>query len=371
MWTYLSVYIYSLVSLHIAWKAKAGVVRRFFHLSATIPLILLGGFRDRSIGSDTDLYIWDRFSDAVAYKDNLLFFMITSHQEIGYMMINWLTAQFTKSHAVFLSIMQALIVIPMYVSAWKLRKWVSPVLVMFIFVFIQYQYSFSLIRQCTALSFCVLAFVLYLEGKYGKALTTELVAITFHYSAVLALMFPIIFRTVSQRPIKRYPLAYMIIGIVVIVVFINAKYFLIQFLSLGLFDGKYDVYAADSDMFGQSLQASNLVIKILTVVIAYAVLLKNKSNRFVDFFFVMALLDFGFSMLGLINRELYRLSMYPRMLSFVSLPFFFKYYDRFLGKIKIRPFVCAIVVFFWWYIYIHGGYGSVDTYEMSPVVFKE
>ena len=382
MLIYLSVYAVSLISSFYAWKEKSLLLQWFLHVLAILPLVLLGGLRDRSIGSDTDFYIWDRFSDAVKYRDSIVVFLLTSNQEIGYMLSNWLIAQLTDSHAVYLSVMEFLVVTPMYIVAWKFRKTVPSFLIMFFFIFIQYQYSFSIIRQSVALSFCLLSFCYFEEKKFFKSLLLEIIAVSFHYSAFLALLFPLSNYLVKKWSIYRYREFYILFFLIFIFCVANIDLFLKHMISVDLINQKYMVYASDSDVFAGRIQWSNMVIKIVIAYIGFVVFITRKPitysflkkirrYKYIDFFFVMAILDIAFSLLGSVNSEWIRLSYYPRLISFISVPFYMKYYNyRCFGKFGIKPIMCTLIVFFWWYIYIWGGYGDVDDYKLNKEIYQ-
>lgn len=362
MLTYFCVYFISLAFFGAALHSKNHARLFFYFLSAT-PLILLGGFRDRSIGADTDFYIWDRFSDAITYKDELLVFLLTSKQEIGYMLLNWGIAQISSSHIVFLTIAQMFVVVPMFITAIHIKKWGSPLWMMFIFLFIQYQYSLSIIRQSIGLSFSLLAFICYYEKKTKYAILCLIIAITFHYSSILSILYPISLWIVSKYPIKYNYRKYILGLMVLFLILISFDNLLSLVVKSGLIDENYSVYSADSDIFEGKIQWSNFVIKIFVLYITY-ISMTRKSSVSLDFFFIMALLDFCFSLLGAINDQLIRFSYYPRYISFISIPYYLRYHN-FVINFPLKPIFIILVVFFWWYTYIWGDYGGVGNYKIN------
>lgn len=373
MFFYIITFMLSLWGIYKAniYYARSRVLFFFFSFIAIVPPILLAGFRAEGVGSDTSFYILPIFEDAISCNGNWdEFLSSTWKMEIFYLYLNYVVSIFTHNSIVFLTIVHSFIIIPFYIVSIKWRKHLSPVFFFFIFYCIYYQESMSTVRQSIAMGFAMLGFsALILEKKRLHFIIFSVLSIGFHNTAVLALIFPLLYKVAREYPIKRFGVYYFIIGSICICGFMYFDRIIMWLASNGFLNEKYMIYTSESDTFSGGLVMSNFIIKI--VMAAYFLFLCIKTNNYwlTTFFLMIALLDLIFSACGIIISHLIRLSLYPRIMNCISLPITLDRRNSYIRYSKnqfyIKVLFCILLIFYWYYLYIYSDYAATSVYELS------
>lgn len=377
MIAYLFTFTLSLYFVSLAQRCKS---RKGILLLSTIALlfpVILAGIRAESVGSDTSFYIIRNFEDAVSAKGNLLlYYAMYPNFEILYILENYLVSLLTSNNAVFLTINHLLVMIPLYCAALKWKHKLSPVFFMFIFYCTYYNESLSTIRQSIAMSFGLLAFSYYYCKNKGMWLIYSLIAIGFHNTAIIVLSFPLVYAILKRYPLKRCIKSYVFIGMFFMIIMMNVESFIIFLIDRGLIDSRYIGYTSEGGIFEGDLGLTNFVLKIIILVYLFVIWKRRKIEADMDFFVIMAFLDFSFSLLGIFVSHLIRLSLYPRLMSCISIPVT-------MNRLKVmriskygflvlsnKGLICLFMITYWYYVYIYGDFAATSEYLINPQLFK-
>ncbi len=377
MLVYILTFVLSLLGVWIAdmWHDDR---ERFFvgSVLAVLPPIIIAGLRDSIVGTDMEVYIVPVYNSVSSNGQGLMeFFEANDDMEKGYLLLNYVFAQFTDEPFFLLTCIHTLIMVPLYVVAMKWRAQLSPVLFMFVFYMIFYQESLSIVRQSIALSFSMLAFTLFLERKYIYYILYMVLAFLFHQTAVIALSFPIIYFVIDKISVRQAYLFYIGVAVATMLFFLNLDNILISMIEGGLIDLKFLKYTTADNMFTPVLGAANLFVKVTIIAFAAYIMLVYKADTLLKFFLVMAVLDMLFSLCALIVSPLDRLSLYFRLVGCISIPYLiYNYPVLFTDQDKpynrpVEGIVCVILFVYWFYVYMLGNYDDTADYQISSTLF--
>lgn len=188
-------------------------------------MLFVAGFRDISVGTDTENYY--EIYEYLKYDMAPPWFTI----EPGWKILNNFAIKLNAGYSFVVFFASLLTLIPIFRTAWKYsdRPFVS---ILFFYILFFYFQSFNAVRQMMAVAFVFSAYNDYLHEKKRLFYIQLCIALIFHYSAILGLFFPLVFKYINiKSAFVLLPITY-ILGI-----FIIPK--LIPFLPLV---GKYSVY---------------------------------------------------------------------------------------------------------------------------------
>ena len=371
---YVCAFIFSLVFMYTIENNKTRNRSVFSTIFVVLPLILLASCRDSTVGSDTSFYQIPIFKNAILFQGDLpLFLNSYLNVEILYLLLNYGVACISHNIIFLFLILYSLVIIPMFIAALKLKKYISPTFFWLIFLLIEYNESLSTIRQSIALSLSVLMFVLYfLKKKWWTYVLCGLIAIGFHNSAVVVFLLLFIYKIIQKYPINKSPLFYTFGCIFFIMMLIQLKTMIAWGISNNFLSEKYLIYLTE-DTFSSNLGNTNLMTRIIIAIYMWRVLCQSYKILPATFFLIIAILDVGLCFCGLITDPLYRLSYYPRIISCISIPYIVQYYPIHFNhtkkRIPIKALFCALLTFYWWYVYIYGNYADTAEYKLNSQSF--
>ena len=353
--------------------------RRFIvgSLLAVLPPILIAGFRDITVGSDTDLYIVPIFNGIASNGQNLTEF-IDSYpgMEWGYLFLTFVIAQLTDQPVFLLLSIHILIILPLYITLMKWRESLSPMVFMFIYYMIFFQESLSIARQSIALSFSMLAFTFFWEKRYIYYFVYTIIAFLFHQTAVIALSLPLVYLMVDRFSIREYYYCYIGVALVIALFFFNFENILIWMIENDYIDLKFLKYTSEDNTFTPVLGAANFVVKIVIIAYIIYIMILYESDTFLKFFLVLAIFDMLFSLCALIVQPLDRISLYYRLMTCISIPYIIYNYPIIIDDNDapyIRPIIgiFGLLLFaYWFYVYMLGDYDETAYYQISSTLFN-
>lgn len=342
----------------------------FFSFFAVAPPILLAGLRAPSVGSDTEQYIEEIFNLACLADSFDAFRERREGVEFIYMLLNYVVSRFTNNPIYIQTLAHIFVVLPVYKAAMLWRKDISPVYVMLFFYCISYQESLSTVRQAIAMSITLLAFTYFVRREYKKYIVWSVIALGFHVTAFIPLLFPVLYFITTKYPFRKYMSRYVVIVVISIYLILNLETILVLLLSSGIIPVRYAIYSStftEYDM-DQGLGITNIVVKILTLLYFTYIVLRAKDNNILTFFFFVAILDLLLSLAGTVISPLQRLAYYPRIITCVSIPYVFTKYPIYSvvnnrrTRVPMGLFFSMLLIFFWYYVYMHGDMDSTFAY---------
>ena len=180
--------------------------RIYIDFLAIMLLCLLAGFRSEMIGTDTRGYIQPMIKGAISsenIKDFFRYSWMQSYQlktpidfEIGYVLAVYLTSTIFKSIIVTQTILELLVVLPIY---FVLRKkedvpiWFG----MLVFMLLFFNGSMNLNRQAIAMAFVLLAITYWMKDDKKKCILFLICAALFHTSGLLGIVIVFLYDIIS------------------------------------------------------------------------------------------------------------------------------------------------------------------------------
>lgn len=140
-------------------------------------LLVYAGYRGIDVGTDTLNYSY--------HFDLVSSGIVLSHEYLWYV-LNKVVYLSGGTFQTVLIVSSVLTLFPVFYVSYKRSPY--PILSIFFYVVLYYYfYSFNIIRQCIAMSFCLLSFYLLDEEKEIKAYVVFALSILFHTSSIIAL----------------------------------------------------------------------------------------------------------------------------------------------------------------------------------------
>ncbi len=161
---------------------------RFFAFAAFAIMVLVAGFRDEYVGTDTRAYT-TAFEQYLSFADQ----WEGSVMEPGYSVLKHLAGYISTDYWALLVTIAAVVV---FCHMWSIYKYSgNPTIALFIFITMgYYTFFFNGARQGIACAIFTIAFGALIEGNFKKYALGVMVAFLFHKSVIIALPLYFLFR---------------------------------------------------------------------------------------------------------------------------------------------------------------------------------
>ncbi|MDA3832993.1 MAG: EpsG family protein [Spirochaetales bacterium] len=273
---------------------------------AFATLVLVAGFRDRSVGTDTEAYV-NGFANlrtfADAWKESSL--------EPGYLILTYVTRAISSDYWVLLTAIALVVVFCFMRSIYMFSD--SPAISLFVFITMgYYTFFFNGARQGLAFAIYSLAIGPLIHGNFKKYAFWVLVAFCFHKSVIVALPLYFLFR---QKNTLRYVLQMVAVATITILYFST-------FLNIGvLISDKYMIYQELEATGGELLTLFYVLLSVFFFYFKYAIPLSERQR----YDCLLNMLIFGSTIFVVVSLsggyvELTRLAIYFQMASIFLWP---------------------------------------------------
>ena len=322
------IYIALILCLFLLRKSKKGLI------SCTI-LLLLSGFRDVSVGTDTVNYLrsfnnpnsWERVNDFIWVYINR--FILDSGLSFNYTLL--------VSSFIFLLMIT--------LTARKLKVNVGLTLFYLTSLFYYFQ-SFNITRQFISISFVLYAFTFIKDKKLVLFLLFIFIASGFHFSAVFIIPFYFI-STKHQHP-------------ALVILVLASTFFVGGFVSIISLLGKIKLDIIYNSVLVNDLDLGfSLSRFLLNVYVSYLVLLNKGTSLFINLFIVGVILLNLLAPFGYIGRVAY----YFIIVQVVLLPEYQLLENK---RLHAASIVYSLVIFFY---LLFNNNGGIYPYKFSSLVF--
>lgn len=324
-----------------------------------LPILCVGGFRDITIGSDTQAYPIQAYY--FVQQNNKLMDYFSTNIEALYLLTAYVVYHFISTDfSALLFVTNAIIICVFYIGLLNLRKSISIEVSLLIFLCLFFNMFLSLQRQGLAMAFVFLGLTYMMKKKLLLTALCILVGFFYHKSAIISVLcIPILY---YQKAIVN---KYILLGIALFVAF-----FSIALNYLTTFDAfeKYDTYGKGGDYSEGAFSLSELVLRIVLLgVFWFGVEKKYKDNRYFSYLTIL-LCDFMINLLQLKSAFVGRLGYYFYMCYIFIIPQYI--FNRSINKNKFfyKLLVLFIVIVYWFLIYIYKDAGS--TYQYKSVILN-
>ncbi|MBE6199314.1 MAG: EpsG family protein [Rikenellaceae bacterium] len=356
MLPYIITFCISIIATYNAQRCKSKNVKFYFHsFFVVLPLAILVAVRDSNIGTDTVNYMY-LFADAVYNNDSILrYILLHPVFELGFLLYNFLVAQFVSSVELYYLITYGIIIGVTYVGAIKLKDYIKPHIFMTVYLLLFFSDSLNIMRQYIALTFIILALSNLLTKKYFRYLFWTFFACLFHTSAIISITIGVVYWITRKYSFQNHKFLYVVVLIVAFIVSISIGYF----ANMGLFPIFEDKLASHMDSSnGSGVSNSYIVVCLSTLICLYACRIKTPE-------FSMMLMMVCFTMIFYLspamNAVLYRLTIYFNILMCISVAYIYKNTSpRCLSYVRL---LLGLYLVFYIFSIVISGTGEVIPYS--------
>lgn len=356
-------FYFSNTKLNIKMNNKLNIkLNNIFSIFGIVLLSTLAGLRASSVGVDVSTYVISSFNKVSTY--NSILEVIKNHTlEIGYELFEYIISRFFNN-VHWLHFFTQLIIISGVYSFSKLFKDTSNwILVIFAFLCIYYNQSYNTVRQWLAISIYLFSIKYLLEEKFVKCYLICILSYSFHSSAIIIFIIPLIYKYIKTKNFKFKYLIIMSIGVIISFIFLDK--ISLWLIKIGVLSTKYEHYffnlEGDSSIIMQILSR---IPVLLGTLIFYKQLVKNNQINVLMFLFLIIDLvigGIGSSKFGYIGR----CSLYFGVWQCAIISQLYNVIIKTVEK-KYKFLILAIFIFililYWYYCYIHRGFSGTYPY---------
>ena len=308
-------------------------------------LLIIGGFRDVSVGTDTKNYamLFDSYGSDVS--------MMYHATEPLFLLIQFLVAKMGGGYEIMLLIIMAVILGTIHFYAHLVSK--SSLYVILSFFLYFYFYSFNTMRQYMGMGFCLIAFYYLSKKKVKRYFLFIFIAFLFHATALVGL-FAYILNKIKLNKKKQILLLSItfVVGLTPIVQ--QGMAFTLHFLPEYLYQ-----YILESEKTGAGFPFSRFLLT--SYAIALVALLKEKTLN-------VKLLMLGICLLNLFDFQpvIGRIAQYFTIIQIAIIPNISVLIKRKKNAkaLKIASYIYMFVV--WIYLLLNN-VAEIVPYKMNPI----
>ena len=344
---------------------------------------ILAGLRAENIGTDILVYaksVYKCANDSISFNDFMQmrfydikagYWFTVKNMEFGYTTTVYILAKLFHNFQIVLFATSVLIVFPIYYGLKKYSFITEKKLLyfsMFVFYMLIYTVTLNLMRQSIAVAILFYAISLVINDKKNsniiKYLLLNIVAILFHKSAFIGIIFFAFYNLTKSRKKTKYliinnkkiginTINFMLLFITsIIVIFVPGLAKKIVNLLSYIIGKDYSGYVWDT------IGIVKTTILILPILIIYIIKYRKINNfDYKKFLLIMNILYIATVQFGSTTSFGGRISLYFQIFNVILYPIL---YNSF--KYKISKFMFVLYLIIWWSYYLTAG----DTY---PYIF--
>lgn len=316
---YIIVFFFSIFFAHLAdiyLNSRNRILGKIFLIISALLPILLAGFRDITVGTDTSNY-YEKFMQALNSQTFERLKNI-SDMEIGYVFVSYLCSKISNNQIFYFTIVHSLVIIPVYVAIYKCRSHVNCSTAIFVYYFSFFCSTLNITRQGIALSFTLLSLAYLLNNANKKSLICFLLAFLFHKTSLLFIIIYIVYYFVQKYNVKEYKFLYIFSSII----FAGCAFIVVKYTNtLDIIISGREQYESYFNEEG-SISRSSLLLYIFIMFLIFNAYVKC-SDKLIGFFMVVSTFSVIFIFLSIFAQPLSRLSSYFSIVQVLSLPIIF------------------------------------------------
>ncbi len=358
---YLVCFSVSVFFAHVAKKATNKKRFIFWSLASILVMAFLAGFRDITIGIDTENFYNNTWTIANNSNRNffdffLLYFSRWNAKEYLYAILVGLVAKTTGSTIVVLFIFHFIIVGCVYIGAFRTKEHAHPELTLLLFYLLYYNHSLNIFRQYIAMAILFAFFADIEQGHHLRYFFGAILAFFFHNSGILGLVPLFLYKMLYPRGKRQFlPIWRKTVTASLLILFtITFGYFGKALLNLGIINAKY-LYVFESESTHTYITA-RLFILTEAILLIFFIRSYRENNTFADYYLFCS---FSFALLYQIAPSMpygKRIPAYFSLINLVSIGMLQK--NAYVKGNRVLFCVAIVIVAFsyWLFIYvIHNG----------------
>lgn len=359
--TYLLCFAASAILIALAQKRKTTAQFAILSAAALFLPCLLAGLRAEIVGTDVLHYLKPMTENAIqasgigayfqsGWESSLGYLHVTDF-EYGFTVLIYLLAKLTGNLQMVQFLLEALILLPVYIALARNRKTLPVWLGMLVFYLLFYIGTLNLMRQWMAMSLLILAFQMLREKKLLPGILLSAAALLFHYSSALVLVVYavwIILQLLGKvKSKKAIPIGAALICIVGFVVVFNAHWIPRLLSALG-------IHRFDSYLQGEkpAFVLRELLLR-LPLLLVFALHWKKFRQKTPEawFYITLLVLDVAASQLVSVNPYTYRIGLFFAMYAVFAVPSLYASLKTPLQKGLTATAVIIYLLCYWGYLY--------------------
>ena len=365
MIVYSCVFIFSLLFFYLSTKAQNRVATNLYIAIAVSIPVIIGGCRDKSVGTDTTFYAEIVFKDAVRSHNMKNYIEYTAQAapraEPGYAIVNYIVSRFTNSLNWCLLVIQGItfffLVKAIRISRYK--KYIVPS--MFIFFCYFYNNSLNLIRQMLATTCFLYAYILYENKKKVKFTMVMCVDFFLHKTSLFGALIVIANNYFSRLNHKMKWPVYSLIYILLFCFLYRLDDVIVALSTVDAF-AEYGAYT--SEYQSTSSNYSEIIVRVFLVgLIIYAHCKKAISTYERDSYLFLLSIEIFFFFTSLYSQYLYRLGFYATALEIFYIPYVLNRFKNLQTRRLLKMAVYSLILFEWYWLHIDHGIGATVNYS--------
>lgn len=371
---YVSVFLITCISTNLAekkFKKGKNVLAVFFSAIAILIPSLVAGVRANTVGKDVLEYAVRTF-DYAKSSGTFAHMQSVCHEPTGYQLLAYLLSKVFNDAGYLLFFSQLLVVCPVYIVAYKYRKYYPMWLTMCSYMLLFFNDSLNVMKQSVAAAFILLCYCFIKEKKYIKSGVSFVVAYFFHSSAIIGLMFLLLSKLIQTR---KHKITIISIAAAFVIFITNLKRISNFLLDYSLIPERYiRNVAAVFDMTTNvylRIQGFNYhvffgwVFRVLFVAVPLYYLHKTERDKQIDpnvrILTVIGVVFFTYVLFSF--RTIYggRISLYCDYFLILLVPSLKKVFKKrkYLQRLTANSFVIAFMGVYWFvWIMVYGQTGS-------------
>ena len=325
--------------------------RIFWVLSLMVPL-LVSALRWQ-VGTDYPIYVflYDSFGQIDSFA---AFFREVLNIEPSYIILNLFVRVIFNSYIPVFFFTALLILGFFYRAIEDYHMQSSVMLAVFVFLCLLFATSLNIMRQMIAIAIIFYATRYIFARKYGKAAIWMLVALSFHYSAIVIL--PFWFLRGERRWQKNTRIALFALLVFIVIGDLMFHSFFAQLPLFGLL--------AQTTAEGASLSYGLLLLRlpiIIPVIVFRKQLIEADKRNY--YWIILMIFEVAFSHLGYIFDVFNRFALYFAVSWVVLLPALVRCMKTRSARYRMGIYILLVVVVLWLYNTGYKNYGDVLPYK--------
>ena len=291
-------------------------------LLSCLILAFFAGFRDRTIGSDTDFYPhW--YIEELKYIHSF-YDLVTIETEMnldkGFLGLYWIGSWISNKYWIGLFLTEFVISFFCFMGFVRLSKHFDGGMSIFTitYLFLVFNYSLNAMRQECAISICFYAFSYLWEKKWVPYICWTMLAYTFHSSAIITMVLPL-FLIISNIQSDKKRNLFLFCCVIALAIIAFSFWTLLSMIGdIGLFNEAYAARYGESGEFegSERVPLAPLILCFIIYVIMYLSYKNGAIDKkgFTFHILVTTVYVFGIT-LQTLNVYLYRVALYFYVIS--------------------------------------------------------
>ncbi len=330
-------------------------------LCAVLVLALLGGLRDKTIGTDVLYYIKGNYDLVVRSTAFTQYYTSVYAKEPLYLLCVYIVAKIFGNFQVLLFVFQLITVGCVYCALWRMRDSVSPWFALLVYCALYYNDSLNMVRQHMAMAIVLLGSTFIVEEKYKKSICCTIVATMIHFPAVISLLNVCLYGYLQKKKGKKnVSIRELVLFVVAIVGVLGIKVWIQVLIKFGLLSSRYLYYFSHGSVSGHYFDTLIYLIEICYLITNSKTL--SRRMKTYNFYKMVALFNIIFLQLTLFMNYGHRISLYFGIVNVMTIGQIPKTIYKASNRMITYLIIVIIALSYWFRIYYFGGVSNTIPY---------